>query len=557
MSDLNHFINHRLTKSNHAGPEPLHVPKENVIDLRHFDKPEEKTRESRGDARSAQLKKFFSVRLPKFSWPSFHFKDRRSVGEKVIVSKTGTDPKGHARSADAPVILIHPKHTPTVTHDEGPEQPYRWKKPLLAFACFCLIIVVPIYLFSFYHQASAAKGQVLGTSEQAYENLKDAGNATSQSDFGQAGEAFSQAAQKFDDARVQLNEAGGLFIGVAKLVPNKITSADALLEAGNDLSQAGSAIALLVDGFADTPLDPMDSNSTSLSDFLVNIRNNLRPVNSYITDAMTNLNKVRIKDLPSDIQPQISTLKESLPKLQTQMSYFFSVSDVMLRVMGTDSPKRYLLVFQNSRELRPTGGFMGSIALMDINKGKIEKLDVPGGGIYDVAGQLKEKIIAPKPLWLVNPLWNIQDSNWFADFPTTARKVMWFYERTGGATVDGIVTLTPEVIEKLLQVTGPIDMQQNYGVTVDAGNFAREAQVWAEMTYDKQENKPKKFIGDLLPLLLNNVFQTKPENLLKVVNVFNQSLSGQDILLYFSDEQVQKQITDLNWAGQIKNTDND
>jgi len=41
------------------------------------------------------------------------------------------------------------------------------------------------------------------------------------------------------------------------------------------------------------------------------------------------------------------------------------------------------------------------------------------------------------------------------------------------------------------------------------------------------------------------------------VNVFNQSLSGQDILLYFSDEQVQKQITDLNWAGQIKNTDND
>jgi hypothetical protein len=556
MSDRNHSINHRLAKPGQAGPERLNVPKENIIDLRHFEKPVSQKNEPAEKHESHFLSKLPNIHWPTISWPSFRKKAHRTVSERVIISNTSTPLTGRASSLEK----LAPPHKASgdgAIEDRQTDRPYRWQKPLLAFAVFCLIIVIPIYLFSFYHQASAAKGEVLGTSEEAYQNLKNAGSATSLSDYVKAGAEFSQAAVKFEDARAQLSDAGGLAVSVAKLVPNKITSADALLKAGDDLSQAGTAIASLVDGMADTPLDPLNANSASLSDFMVNIRNNLRPVNSLITDALDNLDKVRTKDLPSEMQPQISALKDSIPLLRQQMTYFYSVSDVMLQIMGTDSPKRYLIIFQNSRELRPTGGFMGSIALMDINKGKIEKLEVPGGGIYDVAGQLKEKLIAPKPLWLVNPLWNIQDSNWFPDFPTTARKIMWFYERTGGATVDGIITLTPQVIEKLIEITGPIDMQQNYGVTVDENNFARQAQVWAEITYDKAENKPKKFIGDLLPLLLNNVFQTKPDNLIKVVNAFNQSLNDQSILLYFSDEQVEKQITDLSWSGQIKDSDND
>jgi len=78
---------------------------------------------------------------------------------------------------------------------------------------------------------------------------------------------------------------------------------------------------------------------------------------------------------------------------------------------------------------------------------------------------------APEPLWLVNPLWHFWDANWWPDWPTTAKNLMWFYEKSGGSTVDGVVTFTPTVVEKLLDITGPIDMSEEYGVIIDSNNF--------------------------------------------------------------------------------------
>ena len=553
MSQSTRSIQSQFLNSRASTPSELRVPKENIIDLRTTEiHKEDAPRHVKKE--HVLFRRLRSITLPKISFLAFTRGLTTRTSEKVIVSHSRIRPHhGHPAVNELSAELPPPEKiqfgvTDTASH---------WRRSLISFSVLCLVIVIPVYLLSFYHQADAAKGEVLGISEQAYQNLKDAGQATSQSDYLSAGQSFSQAASHFDQARQQLSDAGGVVVDASRLIPNKIASADALLSAGQNLSKAGQSIASLVNGMSERNLNPLGSESISLSDFLLNIRDNLRPVNSEISEAITQLEKVRIKDIPSDMQSQVQSLKDSLPLVQQQMSYFFSVSDVLLQMLGADAPKRYLLIFQNSRELRPTGGFMGSIALMDIEKGKIKNLEVPGGGVYDVAGQLKEKIISPKPLWLVNPLWNIQDSNWFIDFPTSASKIMWFYERTGGATVDGIITLTPQVIEKLLDVTGPIDMQADYGVYVTGANFSREAQLWAEVTYDREENKPKKFISDLLPKLLSQVFETKPENLLKIVSAFNQSLSEKDILIYFADEHLESQVAELDWAGQLKSTDKD
>ena len=64
------------------------------------------------------------------------------------------------------------------------------------------------------------------------------------------------------------------------------------------------------------------------------------------------------------------------------------------------SRKRYLLIFQNNTEMRASGGFMGSFAVMDFSNGQVSNLNVPGGGTYDTEAGLKSKIVAPKPLQL-------------------------------------------------------------------------------------------------------------------------------------------------------------
>ena len=58
---------------------------------------------------------------------------------------------------------------------------------------------------------------------------------------------------------------------------------------------------------------------------------------------------------------------------------------------------------------------------------------------------------------MIAPQWYFWDANWWADWPTSANKLMWFYEKSNGPTVDGVVSFTPTVMEELLKIIGPIE----------------------------------------------------------------------------------------------------
>ncbi|MFA6098569.1 MAG: DUF4012 domain-containing protein [Patescibacteria group bacterium] len=549
---------------NNSNPKNLHVPKANIIDLRKFaetEKPEE-IKEKKG----LSFQKFFgNFKLPKKT--EKQDTGRREAAEKVIVSRSFQPPASQLPRPEEkpapipPPVQKKPKRENKVTEEKLELLKFQlapgWNRKLAYFIMACVIIVLPIFLFGFYKSASAAKGKVLGISTEAYKSLMAAGNSITSSDYETAQAQFSQATNYFVSAQQQLDEVGSFVIQLTKIVPNKAKSAQYLLAAGSQLSQAGSVITELLGNISNIDLNVLGGdNESSLIQYLLLVREKIAPLQQEISAAAESIKNVRIKDIPEEYQPEISKIQTLLPAIQKSSDSYVSLADMMLEVLGHNKSMRYLLIFQNNRELRPTGGFIGSIALVDINQGKITNLEVPGGGVYDIAGQLQEKIVAPKPLWLVNPHWNIQDANWFVDFPTSARKIEWFYERAGRATVDGVISLTPTVVEKLLDITGPIEMK-DYGVTVTSDNFVREAQYWAEVQYDREENKPKKFIGDLLPILLDKIFQTDKDNIIKVVSAFGDSINSKDFLLYFNDEELQKKITDLNWDGGVKSTAKD
>ncbi|MFH0805088.1 MAG: DUF4012 domain-containing protein, partial [Patescibacteria group bacterium] len=537
---------------------PRGVPAENVIDLK-------KLHHERLQQLAAAVQRrptFWSRFSRQQAAPSTVRQERpehRLVAEKVVVTS----------SIQPRTVLV-----PEVVLEEQPEAApaapppteyvdYRhfqlnigWRRRLAGFAVVCLLIVLPVYVASFYHAAQEAKGRVLGISSQAYSLLQSAGSQAAAADFGVAGESFAKAAESFRVAQQQLDSFGGVVTAISKVAPGQAKSGQYLLAAGAELSQTGALMSQLVERVNGLQLDPMTGQGGSLVDFIGALEDQLIPIGQHLTAARAAMARVQPGDLPAEYRSGVEQVQRMLPTITDSFSRLGSVAQVMSAVAASDAPKRYLIVFQNNRELRPTGGFMGSIALMDISKGKIEKLEVPGGGIYDIAGQLKEKLIAPKPLWLVNPLWNIQDSNWFPDFPTSARKLEWFFERTGGATVDGVITLTPTVLEDLLRAVGPIEMPA-YGVTVTDQNFVRQAQYWAEVTYDKEENQPKKFIADLLPALLDRTFSVKPDSFIQILAAFNRALSQQQMLLYFADPGSQQLVRSLGWDGSIKQTDRD
>jgi hypothetical protein len=229
-------------------------------------------------------------------------------------------------------------------------------------------------------------------------------------------------------------------------------------------------------------------------------------------------------------------------------------STALLDILGQDNPCQYLLLFQNNSEIRATGGFIGTYGLLTLFQGEIKELFVDG--IFNADGQLREKIIPPRPIQKISTAWSMHDANWFADFPTSAEKVAWFYEKTGGPTVDRVISLTPTVIERLLKITGPLDMPA-YELTLTAENFVELIQYKVEVDYDKELNRPKKILADFAPVFIESLSQLSSSKRKEAVEVIFDCLKEKHILIYFKDSSLERLVAQEGWSGQILSTDKD
>jgi len=244
----------------------------------------------------------------------------------------------------------------------------------------------------------------------------------------------------------------------------------------------------------------------------------------------------------------------SIPLAKEMLEEVLGYSEDFLEILGHSNPRQYLLVFQNNSETRATGGFIGTYGLLELDRGEITNLFIDG--IFNADGQLHEKIIPPRPIQKVSTAWSMHDSNWFADFPTSAEKITWFYEKTGGPTVDGVISLTPTVFERLLEITGPISMPE-YNVVLTPENFVELIQYKVEIDYDKELNRPKKILGDFTPKFIEKLGELSSQDKKKAMEIIFDALGEKHILAYFRDQSLETLAINEGWAGELKKTDRD
>jgi hypothetical protein len=408
---------------------------------------------------------------------------------------------------------------------------------------------VCLWLGMLAYQGFSLRGEVLGTSQAAVDNMQLAVGNLKQKDLLDSQRNFEDAAQGFGEASQQLNDWNGTLVELSRFVPvaSQLASGKYALEAGQHFALAGSAL----NSALKTSLDASKQGIEGLPllTLLGSTKRSTTTALQELQQAKEALDKVNIDDLPQDKREKFLLIRENLPTILSSMQLFLDQSTLLADVFGANGPRKYLFLLQNNQEARATGGFIGTYALLDIQNGRVRKFFVDG--IFNPDGQLTQSIVPPSPLQKVSGAWSMHDSNWFPDFPVSARKAISFYEKTGGPTVDGVITLTPTVIQKLLTLTGPITMDE-YNVTLDADNFMALVQDQVEFHYDKQENKPKKILADLIPLMLDRLTSVKNVNQVKqVLSTLESSLNEKHILLYASDNAVQQRIREAGWSGEV------
>ena len=290
----------------------------------------------------------------------------------------------------------------------------------------------------------------------------------------------------------------------------------------------------------------------------------MQGIKANIDLSLIYLDKVKDNKLLSSYSDQIDNLEIKLKEISVAMEKIVSLSAIVPVLTGYPEPASYLIVLQNNNELRPTGGFIGTYGILEIKLGDITKLETHDIYHLDMPASLNKsfQVSPPEPLakYLGVNQWFMRDSNWSPDWPSSAQKIIWFYEQEMLAAgkeeeiidFSGVIAITPRIITDLLYIVGPIEID---GQVYNKDNFMDVLQYEVEMDFREEgisEWDRKLVIGSILKELKVKLFNLSSERWTELLDLFNKNILEKNILVYLDDEYSRKISTNLNWDGEIK-----
>jgi hypothetical protein len=254
---------------------------------------------------------------------------------------------------------------------------------------------------------------------------------------------------------------------------------------------------------------------------------------------------IQMDIFPEKIQNKLRKIEQIQP-LMNEAIYVLTLVPVLT---GAEKPVTYLVMLQNSDELRPTGGFITAFGLITLDNGEVTQLE-----FKDSSNNYISKIIeAPAPLKqiLLANHWLPRDANWSPSFPESARQVQQLYLYSTGIETDGVIALNQSSIEKIMQFTGPVIVA---GETISADNV-KEYMIAKKMEAMNAGNfrNRKDFITPLSEAVITNISQKSgKDNLFNMVKLVQDMVNKGDLFIYSNNQDIQELLTKYRLDGDLR-----
>ncbi len=225
--------------------------------------------------------------------------------------------------------------------------------------------------------------------------------------------------------------------------------------------------------------------------------------------------------------------------------------DAMPELTGSYESKTYTLLLQNNRELRPTGGFMGSYAQFSFDHGKL--MDINLQDIYVPDGAIVGHVTPPEPIQEAFHLgtWKLRDSNWNPHFPQAARTIAWFLEKGKVNVGDGLIAVNFNTIEDVLNLVGEIYIP-DYKLKVNHQNIYQLLQNEAETGFFSGSTQKKDVLQALANELFFRVNNLGSSDQFSMFKLILKHLDKKDIQINLNDPRLQALAAQKNWAGEMR-----
>jgi len=219
-------------------------------------------------------------------------------------------------------------------------------------------------------------------------------------------------------------------------------------------------------------------------------------------------------------------------------------------LLGAEKPVIYLVLLQNNLELRPTGGFIGSFALVTFENGKLINTEL--FDVYTADGQLKGYVEPPSPIinYLGEESWFLRDSNWDPDFPTSARRAEWFLTKSISKEVDGVIGINLDVVASALKYTGPVELA-DFQDTINHLNIYYRLHQEIEDDFFPGSRKKAHYLTALMNAATFKLQGLPPLQKLLLAKDLLAQLESRDIQIALHDSPSSAVTAVLGWDGSL------
>lgn len=410
-----------------------------------------------------------------------------------------------------------------------------------------LIILLILNGVSVYMSGKQLQEEITNQAYEGYSHLIDAGKSATKVQFAEALEIFEKARENFSDAENKLwfiNTDNTFF----SLQSHQIQAVKALLEAGEHFAIAGGYFIEAIDHFNKIPIYFVTKNRTqnagnpSITDTLAAGLEKTNLAVAEISLAAEKISTINEEILPTTIQVRVAFAKNQIQEIANLLKSTSAHFPAILKLMGDRYPHRYLVLLQNNNEIRPSGGFIGSYAIIDVNDGYIENIEVFDS--YDIDGTFGGFIEPPEEFKAFTGNWRFRDSNYSSDFAVSAQKARWFLQKEGGPSVDTVIAINQGLLKDMLEITGPIQVgefgeldSKNYNLLL---SYVIEGKVWGE-------EDPKHILKVFIPAFKEAIL--KEENLSKLMSKLYRAIQQKHVLMYSSDNDIQNLFEAFDLSG--------
>lgn len=265
--------------------------------------------------------------------------------------------------------------------------------------------------------------------------------------------------------------------------------------------------------------------------------------------AQVGIQAIGLAKLPQNLLSDYRQLVRYHALLERVNSILLGLPALITEAFALETPKNYLILSQNNDELRPSGGYISTYGWLRVRQFRIVDYDYNGTSRLSPNPPPDELAASlDVPTWWFKsptPIMSAWSGSWYADFPSTARMAIWYYEKGENprTPVDAVIALDLTGFQMLLEALGEVKLAD--GRTVNASTFRQT--IYAVRATNQLEHKD--FLAQIYRQVVSDWQQLSAERGAALLTAAIRAFEQKHLIVYFTNPEVQATAELLGWTG--------